>query len=168
MVAKLISSARARSQEGMLMFFEHHAYRRGFARIACVFGMAALGAFAAAGEPSLVLRHVVVYREPGRFAGWPANHGIWSWGDEILVGFSRGTYKDRGPFHHIDHDKPEEFLLARSRDGGDTWSVESPGRRGPWRARPACATAPCRRASPEEQPVDLRRRRSTSPTPTSR
>jgi hypothetical protein len=72
------------------------------------------------------LRHLVVYSEPGRFAGWPANHGIWSWGDEILVGFSRGYYKDRGPFHHIDTAKPEEFLLARSRDGGDSWSIEQP------------------------------------------
>ena len=60
------------------------------------------------------VHHVIVYRAEGRFAGWPANHGIWSWGDEILVGFSRGTYKDRGPFHHIDKEKPEEFLLARS------------------------------------------------------
>lgn len=78
-----------------------------------------------AGEP-MGIRHVVVYREDGRFAGWPANHGIWSWGDEILVGFSRGTYRDRGRFHHIDHDKPEEFLLARSRDGGEHWAVERP------------------------------------------
>ena len=79
-------------------------------------------------------------RRPGRFAGWPANHGIWSWGDEILVGFSRGIYKDRGRYHNIDHDRPEEFLLARSRDGGATWSVEQPSPPGPWPARPACAT----------------------------
>src|SRR5262249_48013786 len=81
---------------------------------------------ATAGEPSRAVRHVVVDREEGRFAGWPANHGIWAWGDEILVGFSRGYYKDRGPYHHIDHDRPEEFLLARSRDGGLTWAVEEP------------------------------------------
>ncbi len=79
-----------------------------------------------ASEPPSVVRHVIVYAEPGRFAGWPANHGIWSWGDEILVGFSRGTYKDRGRFHHIDHDRPEEFLLARSRDGGASWKTEQP------------------------------------------
>ncbi len=85
-----------------------------------------LSATAQAGEPLRVVHHVVVYAEEGRFAGWPANHGIWSWGDEILVGFSRGYYKDRGPFHHIDKDKPEEFLLARSRDGGTTWSIETP------------------------------------------
>jgi hypothetical protein len=55
----------------------------------------------------------VVYHEPGRFGGWPANHGIWSWGNEILVGFSVGTYKDLGPnLHAIDRDKPEEHWLA--------------------------------------------------------
>lgn len=79
-----------------------------------------------AGTPPKVIRHVIVYKEDGRFAGWPANHGIWSWGDEILVGFSRGFDKDLGPFHHIDREKPEEFLLARSRDGGATWAVETP------------------------------------------
>jgi hypothetical protein len=86
----------------------------------------ALPSDAVSAEPPRALRHVVVYAEPGRFAGWPANHGIWSWGDEILVGFSRGTYKDMGPYHHIDREKPEEFLLARSRDGGVTWAIEEP------------------------------------------
>jgi hypothetical protein len=65
----------------------------------------------------VVLQHVMVYHEPGRFGGWPANHGIWSWGNEILVGFSAGIYKDLGPERHaIDREKPEEHLLARSRD----------------------------------------------------
>ena len=41
-------------------------------------------------------RNVKVYAEPGRFGGWPANHGVWSWGNEILAGFSRGYYKDLG------------------------------------------------------------------------
>ncbi len=76
-------------------------------------------------------RHVMVYHQPGRFAGWPANHGIWSWGDEILVGFSVGTYKDLGPDRHaIDREKPEEHLFARSRDGGLTWAVEDPSKKG--------------------------------------
>src|SRR5579871_6014451 len=72
-------------------------------------------------------RHVKVYAEPGRFGGWPANHGIWVWGDEILVGFSAGYFKDNGPTrHNIDPEKPEEYLLARSRDGGETWAIERP------------------------------------------
>ena len=75
--------------------------------------------------------HMKVYAEPGRFGGWPANHGIWSWGDEILVGFSAGYFKDNGPGRHaIDHDKPEEHLLARSRDGGVTWTIENPAEHG--------------------------------------
>jgi hypothetical protein len=65
-------------------------------------------------DDPLAGQHVRVYAEPGRFGGWPANHGIWSWGDEILVGFSAGYHKDNGPNRHaIDHDKPEEHLLAR-------------------------------------------------------
>ena len=97
-------------------------------------------------------RHVVVYREAGRFAGWPANHGIWSWGNEILVGFSRGTYKDRGPHHHIDHDQPEEFPLARSLDGGVTWSVERPGPPGALAGTPGMRHGRPRRVVPRERP----------------
>jgi hypothetical protein len=74
---------------------------------------------------------VKVYAERGRFGGWPANHGLWSWGDEILVGFSAGYFKDNGTGRHaIDHDRAEEHLLARSRDGGQTWSIENPAEKG--------------------------------------
>src|SRR5262249_54213806 len=46
-------------------------------------------------------------------------------------GFSTGYRKDLGPTrHNIDHDKPEEHLLARSKDGGKTWSIENPARQG--------------------------------------
>lgn len=75
-------------------------------------------------------RHGKVYAEKGRFGGWPANHGLWSWGDEILVGFSAGYYKDLGERHHIDRDKPEEHWLARSTDGGESWSIENPSKHG--------------------------------------
>jgi hypothetical protein len=88
----------------------------------------ALGAPPSTTSPA---RHVKVYAEPGRFGGWPANHGIWSWGDEILVGFSAGYFKDNGPDRHaIDHDRPEEHLLARSQNGGETWTVENPAEDG--------------------------------------
>ncbi len=110
---------------------------------------------AAAGESPKTVRHVVVYREEGRFAGWPANHGIWSWGDEILVGFSRGYYKDRGPFHHIDKQEPEEFLLARSRDGGLSWSVEEPQPPGALIGTPGMRHGLMPPGSTVERPVDL-------------
>jgi hypothetical protein len=75
--------------------------------------------------------HVDVYRVPARFGGWPANHGMWAWGDELLVGFSAGYFKDNGPKRHaIDHDKPEEHLLARSIDGGENWTIENPAAKG--------------------------------------
>lgn len=94
--------------------------------------IAALGGLP--GEPMLRaddITHVKVYYEPGRFGGWPANHGIWNWGDEILVGYSRGYYKDLGPTrHHIDREKPEEFWMARSLDGGLTWNLEHPSDNG--------------------------------------
>jgi len=71
--------------------------------------------------------HHVVYFEEGRFGGWPANNGIWRWGNEILVGFSRGYHKDLGPeMHNIDREKPEESLFARSLDAGRTWTIEDP------------------------------------------
>src|SRR5437016_3428248 len=83
------------------------------------------------GEKKTIARHVFIYHEPGRFAGFPANHGIWRWGNEILVGFSAGDYKDLGPNRHaIDREKPEEHLLARSLDGGETWTIENPAARG--------------------------------------
>ncbi len=80
--------------------------------------------------PVVSAKHVKVFYQPGRFGGWPANHGAWSWGNEILVGFSAGYYKDLGDRHHIDRDKPEEHLLARSHDGGETWQIENPASTG--------------------------------------
>ena len=89
------------------------------------------GAFAADKAAAPGPKHVKVYYEKGRFGGWPANHGVWSWGNEILVGFSRGYYKDLGSErHNIDRDKPEEHVLARSLDGGETWTVEHPNEKG--------------------------------------
>jgi hypothetical protein len=83
------------------------------------------------------VEHVVVFKEPGRYGGWPANHGIWAWGDEILVGFSAGHMDLNAPKearsgaparHPIDRTKPEQHLLARSLDGGRTWKIEhNPG-----------------------------------------
>lgn len=71
-------------------------------------------------------RHVVVYHEPGRFAGWPANNGVWSWGDEILVGFTLGHYKANDEGHSLDKDREAQPALARSLDGGETWRLEEP------------------------------------------
>lgn len=70
------------------------------------------------------MRHVVVYREPGRFAGWPANHGIWSWGNEIVAGFTVGYLSTDGGFHARDKTRPFVLHQARSLDGGESWRVQ--------------------------------------------
>lgn len=73
------------------------------------------------------IHHTVVYQKAGEFAGWPANHGIYSWGDEIVVGFTVGYYrKNPTGGHDIDRDKPSVPRQARSTDGGETWTVEIP------------------------------------------
>jgi hypothetical protein len=70
-------------------------------------------------------KHVIVYKEPGRFGGWPANHGMWAWGNEIVFGFSAAYYMKKGPDRHqYDGTKPEEARFARSKDGGETWTIE--------------------------------------------
>jgi hypothetical protein len=77
-------------------------------------------------RPPDVIKHFEVYREPGMFAGWPANHGAWQWGDELLFGFEVGHFKETERGHAIDYSKPAEHVLARSMDGGETWEIERP------------------------------------------
>lgn len=83
---------------------------------------------AALAESLQGVTHVKVFHEKGRFAGWPANHGIWSWGNEILVGFKVGLHKEvEGSTHSIDREKPVAQMLARSLDGGETWKYFDSG-----------------------------------------
>ena len=39
--------------------------------------------------------HGTVRHEAGRYSGWPANGGIWSWGNEILVRYKNGQFQDK-------------------------------------------------------------------------
>ena len=81
-------------------------------------------------QPALNVKHGKAFYEKGMFGGWPANNGIWIWGNEILVGFTKGFHKDLGASHNMDRQKPELHMLARSLDGGETWSIEDPGKTG--------------------------------------
>ena len=72
-------------------------------------------------------RHLMVYQEAGRFAAWPANEGMWAWGDEILVSFTTGGFRENERSHDIAPNTPEtpqKLLFARSLDGGETWKTE--------------------------------------------
>lgn len=71
--------------------------------------------------------HVVVYRETGKFAGWPANYGMWAWdnglGGEIVVGFTQCTQKAKAGFHSRTPELPAIPMQSRSLDGGRTWTT---------------------------------------------
>ncbi|MCM2273927.1 MAG: glycoside hydrolase [Candidatus Didemnitutus sp.] len=68
------------------------------------------------------VRHFVVRHDPLEFSGWPANEGIWSWGDEILVGYNLGRYKAEEKGHSVEGKL--RYGFSRSRDGGLTWTTE--------------------------------------------
>jgi hypothetical protein len=71
------------------------------------------------------VHHVTVAAREGRFLGWPANNGLWAWddGQELVVGFSEGEYVVRDG-HNVG--ERIESRLARSLDGGRSWSIEDP------------------------------------------
>ena len=80
---------------------------------------------------------MIVYREEGKFAGWPANYGMWAWGDEIVVSFTQCTHMAHAGFHARTEELPAYPLQSRSLDGG------RPGRpSAPRRTRPVGAGFP--------------------------
>src|SRR6478672_4771481 len=83
-------------------------------------------AVAFAAERPASIENVTVFHESGRFGGWPANNGVWIWGNEILVGFSLGYFKLNERGHAIDAARPQVTRFARSLDGGRTWKIEQP------------------------------------------
>ena len=70
------------------------------------------------------VKHTTVYRQKDRFAGWPANFGMWAWGDEVVVVFTEGRFENRSYIHKCDPTAPFRNLQGRSLDGGETWTVE--------------------------------------------
>jgi len=74
-------------------------------------------------ETTKTIQHQKIYYEEGRFAGWPANNGIWNWGDEILVGFVEAAHRETEGFHTYDQETARN-KYARSLDGGEIWTIE--------------------------------------------
>ncbi len=71
------------------------------------------------------MKHSIVAYEKGKFGAWPANGGIWQWGNEILVSFQWGTYKHNDVSHCIDEDSEIYAAFARSMDGGLSFTLET-------------------------------------------
>lgn len=68
-----------------------------------------------------MIKHITVYKDPEVYAGWPANHGAWQWGNEFLVGFLTGRYGNKRMHNILE---PFTHSQARSLDGGETWVKE--------------------------------------------
>ncbi len=66
------------------------------------------------------MQQVTIHREPGRYGGWP-NHGIWAWGDEVVVGFTLGYYKANVPFQRATRTDPSPPCRAQP------WTAARPG-----------------------------------------
>jgi hypothetical protein len=71
------------------------------------------------------IENVIVYGKKGSFCAWPANSGVWSWRNEILVGFTLGEYKQQRS-HNLNRTAPSSNVFSRSLDGGKTWRFEDP------------------------------------------
>jgi hypothetical protein len=80
-------------------------------------------------------KNVVVYQEPGRFGGWPANQGIWSWGNEIVVGLRSAIFKVNPVSHAVDNALPGTSRSLRP------WSAPKTVARSR-STRPAASTSP--------------------------
>ncbi len=78
------------------------------------------------GKRGFARKHVVVRKPPtGRAYGWPANGGVWSWGNEILVMYLDCPYKNHPGFSNHDSDQKHrsaKWVTSRSHDGGETWT----------------------------------------------
>jgi len=74
-----------------------------------------------------MVQHYTAFYEPTRYGGWPANHGIWNWGDEILISFQDCEHTGKWENKHSVVPSCERYMIfSRSLDGGRTWKTERP------------------------------------------
>jgi hypothetical protein len=77
-------------------------------------------------RPAKHIEHMIAYRASGRYGGWPANYGMWSWNSELLIQFTEGAlvadYDAHQRTHKIDRFQPIQVMQARSLDDGRTWT----------------------------------------------
>lgn len=87
---------------------------------------------------SKAMQNSVVYYDATKWAATPANNGgdgpSWQWGNELLIGFTVGKFSREksiihpNSIHQCDYDFPFDSWLARSTDGGETWTAWKPER----------------------------------------
>ena len=81
-------------------------------------------------RPAPASHNHVVFHDSSQWAAVPANNGgngpTWQWGDELLVGFTVGTFATPPQGHQCSYTAPFESWLARSTDGGQTWQSWKP------------------------------------------
>ena len=53
-----------------------------------------------------MIQNLEVYRKEGEFVAWPANYGLWIWGDEVVVVFSQGFRGEEESLHARDKTRP--------------------------------------------------------------
>ena len=76
------------------------------------------------------MEHVIVCHDKNKWNAVPANNGAngpqWQWGDEMLAGYTSGEAQFTEPGHQVDYIHPHASYLARSMDGGETWTTWRP------------------------------------------
>ncbi|MBA7473942.1 hypothetical protein ES707_09289 [subsurface metagenome] len=81
---------------------------------------------------SKAIQNSIVYYDPTKWAAVPANNGgngpSWQWGNELLIGFTVGKFERAKSLHQCDYNVPFDSWLARSTDGGKTWTAWKPER----------------------------------------
>lgn len=71
------------------------------------------------------IQHNIIFSQPGKFAAWPANCGMWAWDNEILVCFNIADHDYSIKSGHTYDVTTSELMFARSIDGGETWNLEN-------------------------------------------
>ena len=69
--------------------------------------------------------HRTIHWERGHWLSAGAAHGLWHWGEELLLGYTRARHDPKPDDNQRVREKGEKkLLLARSIDGGEHWEVD--------------------------------------------